>query len=85
MLNKHIFLILNTLGLVGVNAFNSMSALESIEVYKAKDGNYETFYFSQNGVLFRYDAPSASTYLEFFPRAKTGEYTVPSTIKVGEQ
>ena len=45
---------------VAVSTVGVKKSPESIEVYKAKDGNYETFYFSQNGVLFRYDAPSAS-------------------------
>jgi len=70
----------DTIKLVGANAFGGCSALTEINLYKAKDGVYETLYTSVDGVLFRNDVASGSVYLEFFPCGKTGTYTIPNTI-----
>jgi len=68
----------DTVTLVGASAFSSCTSLESIEVYKAKEGEYEVFYASENGVLLRYDM--GTTYLELVPRAKTGDFTIPDSV-----
>ena len=68
----------DTVTLVGASAFTACTALESIEVYKAKEGDYETFYSSENGVLIREDM--GTTYLEFVPRAKTGDFIIPECV-----
>ena len=68
----------DTVTLIGSSAFTACTSLESIEVYKAKEGDYETFYSSENGVLIREDM--GTTYLEFVPRAKTGDFIIPDTV-----
>ena len=68
----------DTITMVGAGAFSACRSLESIDVYKAKDGVYETFYSSEDGVLIREDM--GTTYLEFVPRAKTGTFTIPECV-----
>jgi len=68
----------DTITLVGANAFNACKSLESIEVYKAKEGDYETFYASADGALIREDM--GTTYLEIVPRGKTGHFTIPAEV-----
>ncbi len=73
----------DTIKLVGTGAFNGCSNLEYIDVYVAKpgeEGTYETFYSDDNGVLIREDM--GTTWLEFVPRAMTGEYTIPETVEM---
>ena len=65
---------------IGVGAFENCTALESFEVYKGAEGTYETFYSSSDGALIYHDTASDKTYLEIFPRAKSGEYTVPEEV-----
>ena len=73
----------DTIKLVGTGAFNGCSNLAYIDVYVAKpdqEGKYETYYSDDNGVLIREDM--GTTWLEFFPRAMTGEYTIPETVEM---
>lgn len=71
----------DTIRLVGTGAFNGCSNVKAFEVYESKPG--ETYepgpYTTIDGVLLREDM--GVTWLEFFPRAKTGEYTIPSTVE----
>ena len=72
----------DTIKLVGTGAFNGCTNLASVDVYVAypdKEGQYETFYSDDDGVLIREDM--GTTWLEYFPRAKTGEYTIPATVE----
>ena len=68
----------DTITLIGASAFSSCQSLESIEVYKGKEGTYETFYSSKDGVLIREDM--GTTYLELVPRAKKGDFTIPDNV-----
>ena len=69
----------DTIKLVGAKALDTCTALERIDIYEAYPGKvYEKIYSSDNGVLIRED--TGVTYLEFVPRAMTGEYTVPSNV-----
>ena len=73
----------DTIKLVGTGAFNGCMNLAYIDVYVAKpgeEGKYETCYSDDNGVLIREDM--GTTWLEFFPRAMTGEYTIPETVEM---
>ena len=65
--------------LVGTGAFAGCKALEAINSYEV-EGNYETFYSTSDGALLMHDM--GTVYLEVFPRAKTGVYTVPETVDV---
>ena len=69
----------DTIKLVGVNAFRNASKLESIEVYKAAEGTYETFYSSELGALLRNDM--GVIYLEFVPCGMTGEFKIPESAQ----
>jgi len=68
----------DTIKLIGTNAFSGCKNIGGYEIYKAKDGDYEAFYSSQDGVIFRDDF--GTMYLEFFPRAKKGSYTIPEFV-----
>lgn len=71
----------DTVKLVGTGAFNGCTKLEYIDVYEARPGEvYETFYSDDDGVLIREDM--GTTWLEFFPRAKTGEYTISNEVEM---
>lgn len=71
----------NTIRKIGVGAFEVCRSLKSVEVYTANDDPlYEAIYSSHDGALIYYDETSDTTYLEFFPRAKVGTYTVPSVV-----
>ena len=70
----------DTIRHIGVGAFDGCGTMESFEVYKAKDGDYEVFYSSYDGALLYFDKGSGNSYLEIFPRAKTGTYTLPETV-----
>ncbi len=73
----------DTIKLVGTGAFNGCSNLAYIDVYVAKpgeEGTYETFYSDVDGVLIREDM--GTTWLEFVPRAMTGEYVIPETVEM---
>ena len=66
---------------VGIGAFENCTKLEKFEVYEVDPGSTtEKIYGSDNGALLYYDEASGNTYLEIFPRAKTGTYTVPETV-----
>lgn len=69
----------DTIKLVGAKAFNNAYALESIQVYKGAEGNYEVFYFSENDSLIRKDVGDIM-YLEFVPINKLGDYVVPTNV-----
>ena len=71
----------DTITRVGIGAFERCDSLESIEVYVVDpDSTQEKFYSSYNGALLYYDVASGNTYLEVFPRAKTGVFTVPEGV-----
>ena len=70
----------DTITLVGTGAFSGCNSLQSISVYEVEGNTAEKLYSSYEGALIYYDAPSAAYYLEFFPRAKTGSYTVPEIV-----
>jgi len=70
----------DTIRLVGTGAFSSPTNLVSIEVYKAKEGTYETFYSSEDGTLIRRDIGDVY-YLEAVPKGKTGHFTIPSIVE----
>ena len=68
---------------IGANAFHSCDALVNIEVYDADPTTtHEIVYSSDNGVLLYTDPTSGIVYLELYPRAKAGSYTVPSSVSV---
>ena len=69
----------NTIKLVGTGAFSGCTALTAINVYEV-EGNHDVFYGSDQGALIRYDM--GTTYLELFPRAKTGTYVMSDEIQV---
>ena len=70
----------DTIRHIGVGAFDNCGKMESFEIYKAKEGDYEIFYGSHDGALLYFDKGSGNDYLEIFPRAKTGTYTLPETV-----
>jgi len=70
----------DTIRHIGVGAFDDCSKLESFDVYVAKDGTYEVFYASADGALLYFDKASGNNYLEIFPRAKTGTYTITDKV-----
>ena len=71
----------DTIRLVGSGAFGSAKNLTAINVYEAKPGEtYETFYSSVDGALIREDVGGV-TYLEAFPRGKTGEFVIPNNVE----
>ena len=71
----------DTITRVGIGAFERCDSLESIEVYTVDpNSTAKKIYASDNGALLFYDEASGKTYLEFFPCAKTGIYTVPETV-----
>ena len=71
----------NTIQKIGVGAFEVCRSLKSVEVYVANDDPlYEAKYSSSDGALIYYDETSQKTYLEFFPRAKVGTYTIPDGV-----
>ena len=71
----------DTITRVGIGAFERCDSLESIEVYVV-DPDSTDFkpYSSSDGALLFFDEASGNTYLEVFPRAKTGTYTVPEEV-----
>ena len=72
-----------TIQRIGVGALPvySSSILKEINVYEDTiQQNYEVFYSSHDGALLRHDM--GTVYLEVFPRAKEGEYTVPDHVNV---
>lgn len=69
----------DTIKIIGTGAFTGCTALESINVYEV-EGNHDIFYGSDQGALIRYDM--GTTYLEIFPRAKTGTYVMSDEIQV---
>ena len=71
----------DTIKLIGTGAFNSCDAMVSFNVYEVKtETPHEVFYSSHDGALIYEDVASGYTYLEVFPRAKKGAYTVPETV-----
>lgn len=71
----------NTITLIGAGAFNGCSRLENINIYEV-EGTHEVFYWSQDGAVIHNDVASGGVkYLEFFPRAKTGSFTVPDGVE----
>lgn len=71
----------DTITRVGIGAFERCDSLESIEVYTVDpNSTAKKIYASDNGALLYYDEASGKTYLEFFPSAKTGIYTVPEMV-----
>ena len=71
----------DTITRVGIGAFERCDSLESIEVYTVDpNSTAKKIYASDNGALLFYDEASGKTYLEFFPVAKTGIYTVPEVV-----
>jgi len=72
----------DTITRVGVGAFDACDSIADFTVYVANENEtYETFYSSHDGALLYYDAASARTYLEIFPKAKTGTYTIPEGVQ----
>ena len=69
----------DTIKIVGTGAFSGCTALTDINVYEV-EGNHDVFYGSDQGALIRYDM--GTTYLELFPRAKTGTYVMSDEIQV---
>ncbi len=79
---KHIS-IPDTIQLIGTGAFNSCNYLESFDVYAVEtETPHEVVYFSDDGALLYYDAASDATYLEVFPRGKTGHYTMSDKVDI---
>jgi hypothetical protein len=71
----------DTIQLIGTGAFNSCDALVDIDVYAVEtETPHEVFYSSHNGALLYKDVASGYTYLEIFPRAKKGAYTIPAEV-----
>ncbi len=71
----------NTVEYVGLGAFELCTKLLSINMYEAVP-NYETPYSTHDGALMYYHATSGETYLEAFPAAKIGTYTVSENVDV---
>ena len=67
----------NTIELVGAGAFEGCSALTAINVYEVA-GNHEPAYSSYDGALIR--EVTGQTYLEVYPRGKTGQFTIPEGV-----
>lgn len=71
----------DTITRIGIGAFDICNNLESVEVYVVDpNSTAQKFYASSNGALLYFDEASGNTYLEFFPRAKTGTYVVPEEV-----
>ena len=70
----------DTIRHIGVGAFDNCPKMEAFDVYVAKEGTYEVFYASADGALLYFDKASGNNYLEIFPRAKTGTYTIPEQV-----
>ena len=71
----------DTITRIGIGAFDICNALESVEVYNVDpNSTIPPVYSSSNGALLYFDEASSATYLEFFPRAKTGAYTIPENV-----
>lgn len=75
--NLKIVNIPNTIEIVGTGAFSGATALEQINVYEV-EGNHDIYYSSYDGALLRHDM--GTVYLDVFPRAKTGTYTMPENV-----
>ncbi len=70
----------NTVTLIGAGAFTGCSRLQDIEIYEV-EGTHEVFYTSYDGgVVYKDVASGGVMTLAFFPRAKTGSYTLPSEV-----
>jgi len=68
---------------VGQGAFELCTRLEAINMYDADpDVESDTPYSTHDGALLYYHATSDATYLEVFPSAKGGEYTVPDEVDI---
>ena len=67
----------NTIKLVGAGAFEGCTALTAINVYEV-EGTHDVAYSSYDGALIR--EVTGQTYLEMFPRAKTGHFTIPEGV-----
>ncbi len=79
---KHVS-IPDTIELIGTGAFVSCNILESINVYEVQTQTpHEVVYFSDDGALLYYDKASDATYLEIFPRGKTGHYKMSEEVDV---
>ena len=79
---KHIS-IPDTIQLIGTGAFNSCNYLESFDVYAVETATpHEVVYFSDDGALLYYDEASDATYLEVFPRGKTGHYKMSDEVDI---
>ena len=79
---KHIS-IPDTIELIGTGAFVSCNILESINVYEVQtETPHEVVYFSDDGALLYYDKASDATYLEIFPRGKTGHYKMSEEVDI---
>lgn len=69
----------DTIELVGINAFSGTEKLTAINVYEVS-GNHKRYYSSYDGALIRDDM--GTVYLEAFPRAKTGKFTIPEGVQI---
>ena len=73
----------DTVKLIGTGAFGSCDALEALNAYEVTtDTPHEVFYHSYDGALLYDDVASGYTYLEVFPRAKKGAFTVTDAVDV---
>ena len=70
----------DTLTHIGVSAFEGCSKLTAFASYAGAEGTYEKFYYALGDALIYEDKASSNIYLENFPMAKTGEFTVPENI-----
>jgi hypothetical protein len=71
----------DTITRVGIGAFERCDSLLNIEVYVVDPtSTTKKVYSSADGALLYYDEASGNTYLEVFPRAKTGTFTVPEAV-----
>ena len=75
--NLKVINIPDTIEIVGNGAFSGATALEAINVY-AVEGNHDRYYSSYDGALLRHDM--GTVYLDVFPQAKTGTYTLPENV-----
>lgn len=75
--NLKVINIPDSIELVGSGAFSGATALEQINVYEV-EGNHDIYYSSYDGALLRHDM--GTVYLDVFPRAKTGTYTLPENV-----
>ena len=67
----------NTVKLIGAGAFTGCKALEEVNIREI-EGEKEPVYWSADGVLIREDM--GTTYLEYFPRNKAGDFEIPAGV-----